>query len=148
MRRAVVAAALALGGCAPGLDDFRVGAGVDVATWQAQADAWCDATGGLCCPAIDVEDGGSELRAVVTMPAEAPAGTVGWWMPRRDYTSEILVAARVAPANVWRVALHELGHHCGCRRHIADGNVMGTDVWIDGLAITADDVACTREQRD
>jgi hypothetical protein len=149
-KQAIALAALAVlaAGCARELDDFRVGPGVDVATWQAQADAWCEATDGACCPAIGIPDGGSDLRAVDVMPAEAPAGTVGWWMPRQDYTSEILIASRVAPERVWRVALHELGHHCGCRRHIATGNVMGTDVWLDGLTITADDVACTRERRD
>lgn len=91
------------------------------AVTEAAMAAWCDATGGECCPTLD---GSNPIREVDTLPRD----WTGMTRVREGWT-EIQILRAVTDLDVWYGnVLHELGHACAARHGLYGEGIPGSGV--------------------
>jgi hypothetical protein len=139
-----LALALALGGCA-GSDPTELTTSPDdlPLVMAEAADQWCAATAGACCPhgihAVAADPEGMARAAWATTTPDRYHQILGVWAPDEG---RVYLASGLTGDLLAEVALHELGHACGCPDVTSDGRVMTSPMGSAYAPITAADVAC------
>ena len=114
---------------------------------QSAADAWCEH--GLCVEITRDPPDATETSTIRMVDDLQAWHALGLCSHAPDMVSHIAIArtgqiGTLTPAQIRAVALHEFGHHWGCRDSSDPGTVMAQAELVDDL--TPADLACAGAQ--